>query len=268
MKVTFDAKSHTYRNTAGEQYISVTTLIKKYTPPFDENYWSAYKALKKVLTERGEYKNYCMKAGGWDFLVEYCRGLGSAFPYREEVRQAKADYLREWEIKRQTSAANGTAFHKAKEEEITKSSTFEHHELGTIAVLSGRELGPPDGSCAIYTEQLIYDHELKIAGQIDKLVKDDKTIFITDYKTSESIKKQSFRDERLLSPVDHIPNANYFTYGLQLSLYGYMAERKGYRVGDLVIDHVATGEQLAVPYMRSEVEAIVKHYLSESKRKR
>ena len=32
-----------------KKYISVTTLIEKYGQPFDSNFWSAYKALEKLL---------------------------------------------------------------------------------------------------------------------------------------------------------------------------------------------------------------------------
>ena len=48
--VAFENESHTYWNVNdNKKYISVTTLIHKYTQPFDKNFWSAYKALEKLI---------------------------------------------------------------------------------------------------------------------------------------------------------------------------------------------------------------------------
>ena len=48
--VAFSEDSHTYWNVNdNEKYISVTTLIHKFTQPFDKDFWSAYKALEKLI---------------------------------------------------------------------------------------------------------------------------------------------------------------------------------------------------------------------------
>jgi hypothetical protein len=73
MPVVFDEPSHTYTAHTGERYISATTLIKKYTPPFDEDYWSAYKAIQEVLQEKFEWDDYKRRVGGWENVVPVTR---------------------------------------------------------------------------------------------------------------------------------------------------------------------------------------------------
>ena len=49
--VAFNEEKHKYFNVddPSKEYISVTTLIHKFTQPFDKDFWSAYKALEKLL---------------------------------------------------------------------------------------------------------------------------------------------------------------------------------------------------------------------------
>ena len=46
--VKYSDEEHVYWDDDGK-YISVTTLIGKYCQPFDKDFWSAYKALEKLL---------------------------------------------------------------------------------------------------------------------------------------------------------------------------------------------------------------------------
>ena len=49
--VAFNEEKHKYFNVddPSKEYISVTTLIHRFTQPFDKDFWSAYKALEKLL---------------------------------------------------------------------------------------------------------------------------------------------------------------------------------------------------------------------------
>ena len=49
--IAFEEEAHIYYDvTKPEQkFISVTTLIHSFTQPFDKEFWSAYKALEKLL---------------------------------------------------------------------------------------------------------------------------------------------------------------------------------------------------------------------------
>ena len=48
--VCFNDENHIYWNLKdNSKYISVTTLIERFGQPFDESFWSAYKALEKIM---------------------------------------------------------------------------------------------------------------------------------------------------------------------------------------------------------------------------
>jgi hypothetical protein len=49
-EVCFNEEYHKYWNTKDDRkYVSVTTLIEKFGQPFDKDFWSAYKALEKLI---------------------------------------------------------------------------------------------------------------------------------------------------------------------------------------------------------------------------
>lgn len=49
-KIAFSEAAHEYWNVDdNEKYISVTTLIHQFTQPFNKEFWSAYKALEKLI---------------------------------------------------------------------------------------------------------------------------------------------------------------------------------------------------------------------------
>jgi ATP-dependent exoDNAse (exonuclease V) beta subunit len=59
------------------------------------------------------------------------------------------------------------------------------------------------------------DGILKVAGQIDLMIKDGNDIYLTDYKTSHEIKKVAYYDkikkkkDTMLFPLDNLDNTNY-----------------------------------------------------------
>lgn len=69
-KIKFAEKNHKYYHTDLDiELISVTTLLKKYQPPFDTDYWSKYKANQRnvsqdfILAEWAELKEAGLKKG-------------------------------------------------------------------------------------------------------------------------------------------------------------------------------------------------------------
>ena len=265
MAVSFDEASHTYTSDKGENYISVTTLISKYTPPFDAHFWSTYKAVKAVLEKYGEWNSYKAKAGGWENVVAYVRHVDKAVPHKEEIMLKKMQILQGWDEEKNSAAAKGTTFHKERDAADKATGTTAHGGvIYNVATIRQLEVTSPDG---VYPELLIYDDEWKLAGQADWVLKVGSQISIKDYKTSKDIKKSGFQSEMLYHPVSHIPNANFWKFTLQLSLYGAMLERRGFQVKDLWIEHVTTGEDHVVDYYKNEAEELIKHWI-ETKRKK
>ena len=79
----------------------------------------------------------------------------------------------------------------------------------------------------VFSEVIIYSEELKVAGTIDVLAKNNKTgkYKIIDWKTSRTINTKSFRGKNGISEVTKmIEDCNLNHYSLQLSLYRYLLE--------------------------------------------
>ena len=269
MPVTFDEASHTYTSHKGTQYISVTTLIKKYVPEFDSHYWSTYKAMKAVLESKNEWKKYKDNCGGWENVVAVVRA-DKGFKYREEVMQKKREFLAMWAEEGKAAAARGTAYHKKREEEVRSGVTV--HDSKEYYTLTGDPLASKIEADGVYPELLLYDDELEIAGQADWVLKSGNTIHIKDYKTSKDVSKLGFMEEMLLYPLNGLLNAKFYVYSVQMSLYAYILERQGYDIGSLVIEHVdgrtqETIDVLPTSYYRDEVIALVKDWSETKKRK-
>jgi hypothetical protein len=269
MPVTFTEKDHRYTSHTGEAYISVTTLLHKFEPPFEADYWSAYKAIKAVLERKGEWNDYKKNVGGWENVVAATR-LNKSFPYRKEVVEEKRKILESWEDNKNDALTKGSAYHKMKEAAV-KAKIVYTPELVEVPVLQGIDVlagNVPDG---LYPELVLYNDDWGIAGQADWVMVRGKRVDIKDYKTSKEIKKEGFMEARLLPPLGHLPAANFWVYSLQLSLYALMMEEKGFEIGRLFIEHVDKNTQAPLgmyptEYMRNEAKAIVKYYC-ESKAK-
>ncbi len=272
MSVVFNEAAHTYTNPMGERYISVTTLVNKYKPAFDAHYWSTYKAMKAVLTKKGTWHEYKQKCGGWENVVQYVRVIDTAFPHREEVFEEKKRLLKEWDDTKDAASERGTFFHKTKEA-ATKGEKLFAPDMREISLLSGDPLAMQNfEDSGVYTELLLYNHDFKIAGQADWVMKLGKHVTIRDYKTSKTIEKKAFMDETLYHPLTHLPNANFYSYSIQLSLYGYLLEQAGYIVDRLEIEHIdraslRTIEIHPVNYYRQEVKELIEHYRVQNKTK-
>lgn len=269
--VQFDEKTHTYTNNKGENYISVTTLLSRYKPKFDSHYWSTYKAMKDVLEKKGEWAKYKQQAGGWDRVVDYVRYVDKSFAYRDEVKEAKMGYLKRWKQNASDAADRGTEFHKMKEAQ-TAGSGYKFDGVSYDMLKESPLVKPDYTTFGVCPEMLLFDHEFKIAGQADVVLKSGKSVSILDYKTSKTIEREAFQNQKLLYPLDHLPNANFYGYAMQLSIYGYMLERQGYEVGRLQIHHIDRDtfniiEHHDVNYYRDEAEKVIRHYCNERDKK-
>ena len=79
---------------------------------------------------------------------------------------------------------------------------------------------------AYRTEWEIFDTELNLAGSVDMVFKDENDEYwIYDWKRSKEIKTQN-DFENGFAPFEHLPNANYWHYALQLNVYKRILETK------------------------------------------
>lgn len=193
-EIFYDDASHQYTNALGEIYLSGSKYAEQFEKPFPKEQISNAMARKNGLGDGGA----------------------------KEIQEM-------WELKALASASFGTAIHAALElygrfkqlaESVGKETHLHDNTVLGQAVTSFYE-EHPDVSNARY-ECLVVDHAKKRAGRIDRIeINEDKSVYITDFKTNSDIKKSLSK------------------YWLQLSFYAAILKANGVKVKGLKIYHYA-----------------------------
>lgn len=265
--VRLEPKQHRYFDSKTNiEYESVTKVIHKFVNEFDAPYWSDYKALKDVLEEEGTWSQYKKKAGGWEQVVPYYRRHKADIPKHifAKIMVRKEYYLTRWKTENKEAVDKGSKFHDYMEKNTvsvnqvsTKGKvvdTIDAHNKIDIMDISHHD------KSGVYTEVVVYNNEYGIAGTMDRLEKFGIDIWIHDYKTNKEIKQEGFRQRSMKPPLIELQDCNYSHYLLQLSTYGWIMEEKGYKVKGLVLEHVPTGVDYAMPYRPDLVVKMLKAY--------
>ena len=263
------------------RYISVTTLINKYSEEFDEDFWSSYKALEEIMD--GDTFSILKKA----LLAtkKFNPKILKKFQIDEELfAQKKAEIVAQYNATKNEACEHGTAEHLRKELSFYGKHNFDFGRYG-YKDLSGeydckKNYYELDLERGVYPEFLIAvtsrDGILKVSGQIDCLIKNGNEITILDWKTNKEIKKESFynrstkQHQMMKFPLNNIQDSNYWHYALQLSLYAYLLQTlhpefviKGLKL--IHIDREQNETEYEVPYLKDDVERMLKHYKRQLK---
>lgn len=271
--VCFNEEAHTYWDNGNEQekYTSVTTLIHSFTQPFDKEFWSAYKALERLIPK--DYWNTEKKS-----LLNtkrFNKELLDLYNISEnDFNREQQSILDEWEAANRESCERGTKIHAELENEYyTKPKNINLQKYGLGGKFECKK-GYTDLNLehGVYPEYLIYrksdDGILKIAGQIDLLIKDGNDIYIVDYKTNKSIdmksgfNTQTKKNATMLYPLNNLMDCNYYHYTLQLSTYAYMIQRlnPNFNIKGLILvhyDHNGNVTQYKLDYLKEEVQRML-----------
>ena len=106
-------------------------------------------------------------------------------------------------------------------------------------------------------------------------IKDGNEVHIYDYKTNDSIDKQSYYDRKTKSyqmlkyPLNNIMDCNFMIYSLQLSTYFYLLKQKNpnfvlKRLALIHIDKKTRKETTyECEYLEDDVKRMLKHYQSK-----
>ena len=278
----YSDEEHIYINKKdNSRYISVTTLIGKYSEEFDEEFWSSYKALEEIID--GGTFSVLKKA----LLAnrKFNPKILKKFQIDEELfAQKKAAIVAQYDATRNEACEHGTAEHLRKELSFYGKHDFDFGKYG-YKDLSGeydckKNYYELDLERGVYPEFLIAvtsrDGILKVSGQIDCLIKNGNEITILDWKTNKEIKKESFynrstkQHQMMKFPLNNIQDSNYWHYALQLSLYAYLLQTlhpefviKGLKL--IHIDREQNETEYEVPYLKDDVERMLKHYKRQLK---
>lgn len=272
--VVYSDEAHVYIDKIDQQkYVSVTTLIGKYENPFDVFFWSSYKTCEKLMSEETFHvlKETLLATKRWtDDMIEKLHLDPIIFDKtRKEIQKGYDD-------ERNKSCERGTKIHSNFEEMYYTSEKQDLKKFGLGGVFTCKkgyyELDLEKG---VYPEFLVSlkssDGILRVAGQIDLLIKDGNDIIIADYKTNKEIKKHSYFDKNKFGrimmkyPLNNIEDCNFYHYSLQLSTYAYLLQqiKPELNIKKLMLIHIDHDDKITeytVDYLKNDVERMLKHY--------
>ena len=287
--ICFSEDAHIYWDITdpSKQFISVTTLIEKFGQPFDKNFWSAYKALERLLPKDAWAieKKSLLATKKFDPAILSLHDIDE-----NDFNREQQDILDSWDAENKKSCERGTKIHADLENSFYKKKKnidISKYQIGGTFECR-KDYTDLDLENAVYPEYLIHrvtpDGKLCIAGQIDLLVKKGNHIIIGDWKTNKKIETKSYFDSKTKSsvkmkyPLNNLDECNYSHYNLQLSTYAWMIQKLNpdFIIDDLVLVHFDHNDKMTVyhmPYLKEEVEKMLAFYkkqaqLDESARKR
>ena len=183
--VAFVDKTHEYFDVTdpNKKYISVTTLIHKYTRPFDSDFWSKYKALERLIPKDSWQieKKSLLSSKKFDKEILKIYNISE-----NKFNKEQQNILDEWQKKNIESCRRGTKIHSMLENALYKAEkNVTLKKFGIGGKFECRkdyyELDLENGA---YPEYLIYleDSDFRLAGQVDLIVKQGNNVIIVDYK--------------------------------------------------------------------------------------
>lgn len=269
-QISFNETLHEYRNVnSNEVYISVTTFISQFQKKFHNEYWSLYKALEIIVSQRyGKQYWYAVKNKLKSFRVNDNEDEAviymHSFIEKNKLSDAyiKAEHFKkQWKDKSNKALEKGTNYHNAKEAEAYDNGydTINSLRVPTALTYSFDLSKLEDG---FHAELLLYNDYYKISGKADKVIiktiDGKRLVYIDDYKTNEKItKKNEFQTFK--RPLEHLDDCKWNLYKLQLTMYGVLLELAGYEVVHTQLTHVTPFGEFPEPFdmMRNEVYTIL-----------
>ena len=278
--IAFVEETHKYFDVTNPNavFTSVTTLIHNYTQPFDKEFWSAFKALEKLLPKDAWIieKKSLLNSKKFDKIL-----LESYDISESDFNKEQQAILDAWDEENRKSCERGTKIHADFEHSFyakKKDIDISKFEIGGKFICE-KDRTALDLENGIYPEYLIHriseDGKLRIAGQIDLLVKKGNKIIIGDFKSNRKIETKSFFDSKskknvmMKYPLNNIQDSNYWHYTLQLSTYAWMIQKYNpeFEIEDLVMIHIDHSDNMTIyhlPYLKDEVIKMLNHFKKES----
>jgi len=220
MKIHFKAEDHSYTSTDptdNEKWLSVTSLVKLFKEPFDQE------GIALACSKSKKSK--------W----------GGMTP--EEIIEI-------WTNESNRATGLGSWYHDQREQEVIMCDTLQRNgiDLPIIRPLEqdGIKLSPDQSLMpGIYPEHLVYLKSARLSGQADRVEVVGDRIDIYDYKTNKEIKTEGYTNwegvtKKMLGPLSHLDDCHLTHYSLQLSIYMYMMLKHNHNLkpGKMEIHHI------------------------------
>lgn len=276
--IAFNEENHLYWNVDdNEKYISVTTLIHRFTNEFDKEFWSAYKALEKLLSK----DSWNIEKKSLLNTKKFDKEILSLYNISEnDFNREQQSILDAWDEENRNSCERGTKIHAELENSFYKAGknvNLQRFGIGGKFECK-KDYSELDLEYGVYPEYLISrtsnDGVLKIAGQVDLIVKSGNEITICDWKTNKKIEQKSFFNTKTKSstkmkyPLNTLDDVNFYHYTLQLSTYAWMLQKinPNFIIKDLILvhfDHNGNQTIYHCDYLKDEVERMLYFYKKE-----
>lgn len=237
----FDEGPHKYTDTLGNEYTSVTTLIHdNYVPKFDKKYWLHKKARERGISEKALERE-------WQAITDEACSRGTAI--HNGIEDAIKDVsMFKNAIKYLEQGTSGRCITVADIpkliptpldiEEFKKATNEKYPEIYRVFDFYTQR------GYTIYSEIGVFLPSHLISGTIDILCVRQDNFVVLDWKTNRDglqfesgyFKKDKTtippqrtnewvrKDERMLAPLNHLPDCNGSHYTMQLSIYARMTE--------------------------------------------
>ena len=265
MSIVFKASDHSYTSIDDNdiKWVSVTKLVSNFKEPFNAEGIAA-----KVS------KN---KKSKW---------------YGKTAKEIQAV----WKEESERAMELGTFYHNQREADLCSLASIEKEGVTLPIYVPIEKDGvkhAPDQklSPGIYPEHMVYLKSAGICGQSDLVEVVGDKVNIIDYKSNKKIETESFVNwegisKKMLFPVNHLDDCNYYHYALQLSIYMYIILKHNPKLkpGNIYIHHVTFEQEsenefgypiyakdqegnpivkevtpIEVPYLKDEVIVIIQH---------
>ena len=230
VEIRFDEEPHTYETDNCKDFMSATTIIEEFFPPFDEYNIS---------------KRYAKKHG-----------------------RTQQDVLDEWKAINEESILQGGNVHLYCENILTNKEVPEPRNEKEIKIRKNADKAMEllcDKYELVESEKIIFSEKYKLAGTVDLIMRNkiNGEILLFDWKTNKKIELTSYWKEYGFNPVSHLENVNFSQYSLQLNLYKWMLlEEKYYdNISEMKIVHLIDSKSVwyDIEDMQREISDMV-HY--------
>jgi ATP-dependent exoDNAse (exonuclease V) beta subunit len=265
MSIVFKASNHSYTSIDNNdiKWVSVTKLVSNFKEPFDA---------EGVATKVSRNKK-----SKW---------------YGKTAKEIKTA----WKEESERAMELGTFYHNQREADLCALASIEKEGFTLPVYIPIEKEGvkyAPDQklSPGIYPEHMVYLKSAGICGQSDLVEVIEDKVNIIDYKSNKKIETESFVNweglsKKMLFPVNHLDDCNYYHYALQLSIYMYIILKHNPKLkpGNIYIHHVTFEQEsenefgypiyakdlegnpivknvtpIEVPYLKDEVISVIQH---------
>lgn len=217
-EVTFKEDTHQYFNAHGEEYQSISNYIAQFKNKFDSQ-----KMSKQVADRRGVPQSEVL--GEWEFKRDLSTDLGHVVHSAiESIFDGDFNWQLEFKMKE----------NYLRTREINSWLSEVMNYLSTLDLIE------------IYPEQIVYNHDLKLAGQLDAPIRTSQGLFILDWKTNAKIDFEGFRGQKMLGKFSHLDDCSFSHYSIQLNAYADMLDGHGDKVQGLKLVHLEQGGTIRI----------------------